>query len=102
VWKILVPVLGSAVTLTVLAVLGFVTPGYFVRPLFETASLQAGVGTVLRDDYRIAAVAVACPAEVPVQADLRFSCNALVDGRQVPVSVRVLTAEGRYEVSRPR
>lgn len=101
-WKILVPVSGSAVTLAVLAVLGFVTPGYLVRPLFETASLQDGVGAVLRDDYQIAAVAVACPAEVPVQADLRFFCNALVDGRQVLVSVRVLTADGRFEVSRPR
>jgi uncharacterized protein DUF4333 len=102
VWKIVVLISGLAGSLAVMAVLGFVTPGYFVSRSFETASLQDGVAKVLRDDFQIAVAAVACPVKVPVRADLRFSCNALVDGRQVPISVRVLTDDGRFEVSRPR
>lgn len=94
---------GAAVILVaaVVAVLGFWKPGFFVSRVYDVPALQNGVLTVLRNDYRIAAEAVACPPEVPVTTGLRFSCNALVEGRQQPIEVRVLDAGGRFEVVQP-
>lgn len=93
---------GIAAVVAVAAFVGFVQPGFFVSSVYDTAALQKSVLGVLRDRYQIGAEAVACPADVPVEEGLRFSCNALVGGAQQVVAVRVLDADGRLEVTRPR
>ena len=93
---------GLAVAAAAVAFLGFVRPGFFVAKVYETTALQNSVLGVLQSDYQIGAEAVACPAAVPVEKGLQFSCNALVGGAQQPVTVRVLSADGRLEVIRPR
>lgn len=91
----------SVVTAAAVGVLAFVTPGYLVHRVFDTAALQRGVAMVLTRDFQVDAAAVACPSREPVTSGLRFSCNALVGADQLPVPVRVLNSTGTYQVSRP-
>lgn len=91
----------SVVTAATVGVLAFVTPGYFVHRVFDTTALQQGVEMVLTRDFKVEAAAVACPSHVPVTSGLRFTCNALVGADQLPVPVRVVDSDGKYEVSRP-
>jgi len=88
------------------AVLAFVAPGFLRSTVFDQAALQDGVRRVLLEDYRYAQVeGVACggPGEqIAVRVDAAFTCAATVDGAPVTVPVRVTTAEGTYEVDRPR
>jgi hypothetical protein len=91
----------SLFTAATVGVLAFVTPGYFVQRVFNSAALRQGVATVLTHDFKFQVAAVACPIRVPVTAGLHFSCNALVGQDQMPVSVRVVDRAGKYEVARP-
>ncbi|MFI5934104.1 DUF4333 domain-containing protein [Actinoplanes sp. NPDC051494] len=93
---------GVGVVLALVGILGFWTPGFFISTIYDTGALQKGVLRVLRDNYEIAADAVACPPSVPVDEGLQFSCNALVGGQQRPVTIRVVADDGRFEVVRPQ
>jgi hypothetical protein len=88
------------------AVLAFITPGFLRPTVFDQAALQDGVRRVLLEGYRYARVEdVACGApgeRIAVRVDAAFTCTATVDGAPVTVPVRVTTADGTYEVDRPR
>ncbi|MCY7343194.1 MAG: DUF4333 domain-containing protein [Pseudonocardia sp.] len=97
-------ILGGVGVLVVamIAVLGFVTPGFLVTRVFDAAAVQDGVRRVLTDDYRIDGVAsVTCGDAIQVTSGKSFDCQATIDGEQVPVPVRITTDSGNYEVGRP-
>ncbi|MFC0506226.1 DUF4333 domain-containing protein [Micromonospora costi] len=90
------------VAVAAVAVLGLVWPGFLNRKVFDTAALQRGVLTVLREDYQLDADVVACPVTPPVTVGSRFSCSAQVAGQPRTVTVTVTSADGRFEVGRPQ
>jgi hypothetical protein len=94
---------GGAVVLVlaVVAVLGFVTPGFFVTKVFDAAAVQTGVQRILTDDYGLKAASVTCPANITVTDGATFTCDATVGGDKVTVPIRVTSADGNYEVGRP-
>ncbi|MEU4677061.1 DUF4333 domain-containing protein [Micromonospora sp. NPDC023737] len=101
--KLVVGVAGPVVVLVVLvAVLGLVWPGFLNRKVFDTAALQQGVLTVLRNDYQLDANNVACPTGQAVTVDSRFSCSAEVAGVPKTITVTVKSSDGRFEVGRPQ
>ncbi|MEU8216313.1 DUF4333 domain-containing protein [Micromonospora taraxaci] len=101
--KLLIAVVGPVVAVVALvAVLGLVWPGFFVTKVFDTAALQQGVLSVLRDDYQLDADLVACPPGRSVEVGSRFSCSAQVAGVPKTVAVTVLSSDGRFEVGRPQ
>ncbi|PWR11037.1 hypothetical protein DKT68_07110 [Micromonospora acroterricola] len=101
--KLVAGVAGPVVALVALvAVLGLVWPGFLNRKVFDTAALQQGVLTVLRDDYQLDANNVACPTGQSVTVDNRFSCSAQVAGVSKTISVTVKSSDGRFEVGRPQ
>jgi len=91
----------GVVVVLVAAGAGLYLSGLFTERSFDVRSLQLGVLSVLQNDYRLPVETVACPAGVRVQAGLQFTCDVRLDGRQQPITVRVLDDEGRYEVARP-
>ncbi|MBM0232299.1 DUF4333 domain-containing protein [Micromonospora sp. STR1_7] len=101
--KLVAGLAGPVVALVALvAVLGLVWPGFLNRKVFDTAALQQGVLTVLRDDYQLDANNVACPTGQSVTVGSRFSCSAQVAGLPKTVSVTVKSPDGRFEVGRPQ
>ncbi|GAA2807039.1 DUF4333 domain-containing protein [Saccharopolyspora taberi] len=99
-------VLSSAVLVVVAAVvlvLGFVTPGWFVRTVFDAASVEQGVQQTLEGSYRLGAVeSVTCPSGQAVRAQTRFDCQVSVNGAEKTVTVTVKNDKGVYEVGHPR
>ncbi len=90
------------VVLAVVAVLGFVTPGFFVTRVFDASAVQGGVQKVLTTDYGISGVtAVTCGEGIEVTSGASFDCQATVDGQSVRVPIRVTSNSGDYEVGRP-
>lgn len=97
----ILPAVAGAVVV-VLLVLGFLTPGWFVTRVFDTAAVQNGVAKILADDYGAEGVVdVRCPENVGVTAGATLTCDATIDGDPVKVPVRVTNGAGRYEVGRP-
>jgi Domain of unknown function (DUF4333) len=93
---------GAVVVVAVIAVLGFVAPGFFVTRVLDTAALQDGVQRVLTQDYRLANVAgVRCTEGIRVEQGATFQCDATVDGAPVKVPVTITGSDGAYEVGRP-
>jgi hypothetical protein len=91
-----------ALLAVVVAVLGFVAPGFFVTKVLDTAAVQAGVARVLSQDYGLADVGpVSCPDGVAVVPGAGFTCRATIAGEEVPVPVRITDGDGGYEVGRP-
>ncbi|MGK5737899.1 DUF4333 domain-containing protein [Micromonospora sp. URMC 103] len=100
--KIVAAIAGPVVlAVALVAVLGLVWPGFLNRKVFDTAALQRGVLTVLRENYQLDADEVACPVAPRVKVDNRFSCSARVAGEPRTVTVRVTSSDGRFEVGRP-
>jgi hypothetical protein len=90
------------VVLGVVAVLGFVAPGFFVTRVFDQAAVQDGVQRVLTDDFDIPGVgAVTCGEGIQVTEGAEFDCQVTIDGERLTVPVRVTDDEGGYEVGRP-
>lgn len=86
----------------VVAVLGFVTPGFFVTRVFDTAAVHAGVERVLTSDYGLQDVSgVTCGERIEVADGETFTCRATVGGEPVSVPVRITSDDGAYEVGRP-
>ncbi|MFI7608692.1 DUF4333 domain-containing protein [Micromonospora sp. NPDC049366] len=101
--KLAVAVAGPVVLVVALvAVLGLAWPGFLNKKVFDTATLQQGVLSVLRDDYQLDADLVACPPGRSVTVGSRFSCSAQVAGAPKTVTVTVLSSDGRFEVGRPQ
>ncbi|WP_433129540.1 DUF4333 domain-containing protein [Micromonospora sp. CA-240977] len=99
----LVAAIGGPVVLAVavVLVLGLLWPGFLNRRVFDTAGLQRGVLTVLRENYQLDADEVACPVAPPVQVNSRFSCSVRIAGEPKTVTVTVTSSAGRFEVGRP-
>jgi hypothetical protein len=92
----------GVVVIAVVGVLGFVTPGFFVTRVFDSAAVEQGVARVLTQDFGISGVGeVSCGEAIPVKADSSFDCDATIDGQKVRVPVHVTSNEGNYEVGRP-
>lgn len=88
------------------ALLAFVTPGFLNTTVFDRAALQSGVQRILTADYQYTGVGeVVCgdPAGSPitVRAGDTFTCTTTIDGAPATVPVRITSADGGYEVSRP-
>ncbi|MET7666612.1 DUF4333 domain-containing protein [Micromonospora luteifusca] len=99
----LVAAIGGPVVLVValVVVLGLIWPGFLNRKVFDTAALQRGVLTVLRENYQLDADEVACPVAPPVTVNSRFSCSTRIAGEPKTVTVTVTSSAGRFEVGRP-
>lgn len=84
--------------------LGFVSPGWFVRTVFDAEAVQKGVQQVLRGSYKLGAVEmVRCPREVPVEPSHTFECEVRMgSAQQRTVTVTVKDSEGTYAVGYPR
>ena len=86
-------------------VLGFVTPGWFTKRVFDHNAVQEGVKKVLVDDYQADTAkieSVTCPEGEPVKKDHRFSCKVKYDGQEFQVDVTVRDeSNGQYEVANP-
>ncbi|SFS70241.1 DUF4333 domain-containing protein [Saccharopolyspora flava] len=100
-------ILGGAgalvVVVAIVLVLGFVAPGFFVRPVFDAASVEKGVAQTLKGSYSLAGVgAVTCPDGQPVQAQHRFDCQVQINGQNKTVTVTVKDEDGVYEVGHPK
>jgi hypothetical protein len=88
--------------LVVGGILGFVTPGFFVTKVFDTAAVQQGVQKVLTTDYKIEGVGdVRCPANVQVKVGETFTCTTTVNGKPANIQITIKSADGSYEVGRP-
>jgi hypothetical protein len=90
-----------AVAVAAAAVLGFVAPGFLVTRVLDDAAFVQGVAQVLDGDYGLRVDAVRCPSGVRAAADVRLTCTATLDGREVGVPVRFTDRYGGYEVGRP-
>jgi hypothetical protein len=89
------------VVLGVVAVLGFVAPGFFLTKVFDATAVQQGVTQVL-NGYGIGSVGgVSCPSDVKVVAGQSFQCTATIDGEQKTVQIRIVDDQGGYEVGLP-
>ncbi|MFI0464597.1 DUF4333 domain-containing protein [Saccharopolyspora sp. 5N102] len=87
----------------VVLVLGFITPGWFVKPVFDSASVEKGVSQTLRSSYGMTGVSqVSCPAGQRVAVGHRFDCKVTVDSQPKTVTVTVKNEKGVYEVGHPR
>lgn len=102
-WPWVLGGVGLLVVLAVVAVLGFVSPGWFVRSVFDASSVQKGVEQTLADSYGINGVSrVSCPEGQSVEPGNSFRCEVQVEGQSKSVTVTVKNAEGVYEVGHPK
>ncbi|MBM7775087.1 hypothetical protein JOD54_005291 [Actinokineospora baliensis] len=84
------------------AVLGFITPGWFTKKVFEVSAVQDGVKMILTDKYRIEGVeSVTCPSDQEVKKDNQFSCEVTIGGEKKTVTITVRNTNGEYEVAPP-
>lgn len=99
VWLFLVAAL---ILSTVVGVLGFINPGYFVTKVLDQTALQNGVRTVLQNDYRLPNVAdVVCPPNQKVLPGRDFDCQVKINNAPAMVRVLIQSKDGRYTVGRP-
>ncbi|XVV06946.1 DUF4333 domain-containing protein [Actinosynnema sp. CA-248983] len=97
-------VIVAVVVLVVAAVgiLGFVTPGWFTKKIFDNTAVQNGIVQILKDDYKISDVESAtCTGENPVEPNRSFTCKVKIGGKDKDVKITVKTADGEYEVGQP-
>jgi Domain of unknown function (DUF4333) len=98
-------IIGIVVLLVLIAVvlfLGFVTPGFFTKRVFDTQKVEQGVTGVLTDSYKLKVSNVSCPSNEPVKTGTTFTCTATVDGAQKSVQITVKSDDGHYEVGQPQ
>ncbi len=94
---------GALVVIGAVLVLGFVAPGWFVRPVFDSASVAKGVSQTLKSSYGIKGVGeVSCPDGQPVEVAHRFDCKVTIDSQAKAVTVTVKNSKGVYEVGHPK
>ncbi len=99
--RLLPIVLGGVAVVALVALLGFVTPGFFVTRVFDPVALQSGVQHVLTQNYHMDVAGVRCEEGIRVDEGTRFECDATVDGASVKVPIIVTGSDGSYEVGRP-
>jgi uncharacterized protein DUF4333 len=97
----LILIAALVVVAAAVGVLGFVTPGFFVTRVFDSAAVQQGVQKVLTDNYGLAVSSVTCGQNIKVDNGATFQCDATIDGEQKKVPITVTSAGGDYQVGRP-
>jgi len=97
-----IAVAAVVVVVAVVGVLGFVTPGWFTKKVFDQAAVQEGVKKILTEKYEEQNVdGVSCPADQEVKKDAKFTCEVKVDGKNMTVTITPRDDAGEYEVSQP-
>jgi hypothetical protein len=89
------------VLVAAVAVLGFVTPGWFNKKVLDQTAMQDGVSNILKTDYKLNVTGVTCPANESVSVGNTFTCTATIDGQQKQVQITVKTSDGQYQVAQP-
>jgi hypothetical protein len=92
------------------AILGFVTPGFFNKKVFDQNALQGdnGVKKVLISSYGVPKdqiQSVSCPADQEVKQGNKFQCTVKLGGdspKEQVVDITVRNDSGEYEVGTPR
>ena len=96
-------VAAAVVVVAAVAVLGFVTPGWFNTTTFDESAVNRDVQGVLTDNYQIEGVeSVDCPSGQEVAVDSSFDCKVTIGGKEQTVTLTVKSDDGRYEVSQPK
>ncbi|MCI2423052.1 DUF4333 domain-containing protein [Saccharopolyspora sp. K220] len=91
------------IAVVLVLVLGFVAPGWFVRPVFDSTSVAKGVAQTLKGSYGITGVGeVTCPDGQPVEVAHRFDCQVSINSQPRTVTVTVKNDRGVYEVGHPK
>jgi hypothetical protein len=90
------------IIVAVVAILGFVWPGWFTQKVFDDSLMQTGIQQILHDDYKLNVSGVSCNGVHDVKVGSQFSCTATIDGQPKQVQVTVKTADGLYEVAQPQ
>lgn len=88
--------------LVAVGILGFVTPGFFNKKVFDNAAVQDGVSKMLKDYYKVNPSAVSCPTDQEVKAGSTFTCTVTINGQQQKVTNKITTDDGHYEVGQPQ
>lgn len=84
------------------AVLLFWKPGYLRAETFASGDMEAGVKTLLTEQYKIQGVqSVSCPSGKTVTDGNTFQCTVTIEGKQQKVNITVTGTEGKYTVSKP-
>lgn len=92
------------------AILGFVTPGFFNKKVFDQGALEGdnGVRKVLISSYGLQKdqiQSVSCPANQEVKQGTKFQCSVKIGGdspKEQVVDITVRNDSGEYEVGPPR
>ena len=92
------------------AILGFVTPGFFNKKVFDQTALEGdnGVKKVLISSYGVTKdqiQSVTCPSNEEVKQGNKFSCTVKLGGdtpKELVVDITVRNDSGEYEVGNPR
>lgn len=103
-WVVVVVVVLAAAAF---AVLGFVTPGFLNKKVFDESALEGenGVQKILVDDYKMENIEkVDCPADQEVKQGATFTCTVTQggeEGGELSVSITVTNDDGEYQVALP-
>ncbi|OLF18069.1 DUF4333 domain-containing protein [Actinophytocola xanthii] len=87
-------------------VLGFVTPGFLNKKVFDQAALEGdnGVKKILIENYNEPADDIGdvrCPAEQEVKQGNTFTCTVVIRDEEMNVKITVRNDDGQYEVGTP-
>lgn len=87
-------------------VLGFVTPGFLNKKVFDESALEGdnGVRKILVENYNEPAEDISkidCPADQEVKQGNTFECTATIRDEEKTVKITVVNDDGQYEVSTP-
>jgi hypothetical protein len=87
-------------------VLGFVTPGFLTKKVFDEAALEGdnGVKKILVENYNEPAEDISkvdCPADQEVKQGGTFECKVTIRDEEQTVKITVVNDDGQYEVSTP-
>jgi len=103
-WIVVVVVVLAAAAF---AVLGFVTPGFLNKKVFDESALEGenGVQKILIDDYKMENIEkVDCPADQEVKQGATFECTVTQggdEGGELKVKITVTNDDGEYQVALP-
>jgi uncharacterized protein DUF4333 len=103
IWVVVVIVVLAA---GVFGVLGFVTPGFLTKKVFDETALEGdnGVKKILVENYNEPAEDISkvdCPADEEVKQGNTFDCKVTIRDEEQTVKITVVNNDGQYEVSTP-
>ena len=103
IWVVVVVVVLAA---GAFGVLGFVTPGFLTKKVFDEAALEgdSGVKKILVENYNEKKEDISkvdCPADQEVKQGNTFECKVTIGDEEQTVKITVVNNDGQYEVSTP-